>query len=512
MYKILWIDDEIDLLQLYINFLKENGYYVETSYTAKDALPLLKKTNYDVIILDEQLPGIDGLTFLKEIRKVNILTPIIMLTKSEDERHINEAIAFNVSNYLIKPINPKQLLSALKKITEQEKLTTERTIKEYHIEFNQTIQAINRAQNITDWINIYNKLVYYSIELQKINEENSQELLDIQFKEANNVFSKFVKNNYLNWINDNEIIMSHNILQKKFIPFLRENNKVLLLVIDNLRYDHLVYIIPLLSKIFNIQKNIYISILPTATSYSRNALFAGLMPSEIEKIYPNLWISELEDENKNQYEEKLFTTFLNRNGIKENFFFKKILNLQESNQLVQEINNLYNKHRFGVIVINFIDILSHSQPQVKAVKELTYKNFSFRSLIYTWFEYSNIYKIMKFCKENNINIFLTTDHGSIQVENPIKILGEKNITTNLRYKYGRNIKYPKEEVFVINEPKKAYLPQEYSAGEYIFAISNTFFAYVNNFSYYVNVFKNTYQHGGVSLEEMFIPYCYMICN
>lgn len=508
--KILWVDDEIDLLKSYILFLEEKGYSVTPAYNGVDALKILNEKNFDVLILDEYMPGIDGLTLINDLRKTNKQIPIIMLTKNEEEKIIENALASNIADYLIKPVNPKQLLSSLIKVTNIEKLQQEKTLSDYQKEFNKITASINLASSVEDWVSIYKSIVFFDIELQKINEPNSIELINAHYKEANVAFSKFVKNNYLKWFtNDFSLPMSQNLLQQKFFPFLKNNKKTLLLVIDNLRYDHLLFIQPLILKYFIVDVNIYISILPTATAYARNALFSGLMPSEIYKLYPNLWVNENEDELKNQYEQELFHRLCVRNGIKDNFFFRKIITTEDNKQLINEINGLLNNYKFGVIVYNFIDILTHSQPQSKPVKEMSSNNFSYRNLIYSWFEYSSLYQILKICSENNFNIFLTTDHGSVMIENPIKIVGEKNISTNLRYKYGKNIKYPEKEVFVVNNPLKAFLPQISSAGEYIFATSNDFFAYANNYNQYVNFYKNTYQHGGISLEEMLIPYCYL---
>ncbi|MCX7954134.1 MAG: response regulator [Bacteroidales bacterium] len=510
--KILWVDDEIDMLKSYLIFLEEKGYSVTPVYNGIDALKILNEQIFDVIILDEHMPGIDGLTLTSEIHKTYKNIPIIMLTKNEEENIIENAIASHIVDYLIKPVNPKQLLSSLKKITDTEKLQQEKTLSDFYREFKKILNSINYAQTIEDWLSIYRNIVFYDIELQKINDTNSLELIEAQYKEANNAFSKFVKNNYLTLlINDtnNSIVMSQNILQRKFFPFLKHNNKAILLLIDNLRYDHLLFIQPLISKYYNVETNLYFSILPTATAYARNSIFSGLMPSEIQKLYPNLWIDETEDDLKNQYEQELFNRLCIRNGIREKFFFKKIVTTDDSRRLLNEINGLLNNFNYGVIIYNFIDILTHTQPQSKPVKEMSSNNFSYRNLIYSWFEYSSLYQIIKICSENNFSIFLTTDHGSVRIESPIKILGEKNITTNLRYKYGKNIKYPEKEVFIISNPSKAFLPQTTVAGEYIFATNNDFFAYINNYNQYVKFYRNTYQHGGISLEEILVPFSYL---
>jgi CheY-like chemotaxis protein len=509
LIRILWVDDEIDLLKPYIIFLKNKGFDVFSVSNGNDALTLIHKEPFDIIILDENMPGLSGLQVLDDVKKTNPHLPVIMVTKSEEENIMEGAIGANIADYLIKPVNPNQLLLSIKKITEKNRLVSEKSIHQYQTEFNQLSQQIAFAQTLDDWKQIYKKIVYYDLNLQQANDDSMSEIIQLQRKESNYAFCKFIKNNYLQWFeskNDSKPIMSANLLSKRFFPLLSEFNKVFLVVIDNLRFDHWETISSFLFDKFTIETDLYSAILPTATSYARNALFSGLMPSEIEKIFPEIWLNDDDDGLKNQYEEQLFQKQCSRLGIKEPFFFKKIITNQSGKHFLDEFANFATDARLGVMIYNFIDILSHSQTESKTMRELADSDASYRSIVLSWFEHSPLYEIMLKAADMGYTLVVTTDHGSIRVENPVKVIGERAITANLRYKQGRNMNFAAKEVFEIANPSKAFLPKTNISASYIFSINNDYFVYPNNYNQFVNHFRNTYQHGGVSMEEMLIPY------
>lgn len=508
-FKILWVDDEIDLLTPYFHFLNQKGYDLSSVSNGTDAIELISSNNYDLVILDEHMPGLDGLHVLDEIKKIKPFLPIIMVTKSEEENIMNSAIGSNIVDYLIKPVNPNQLLLSIKKITDKSRLVSEKSLQQYQNEFNQLSQEIAFAKKLNDWKNIYKKLVYYEQQLEETGNYSMLPVLASQKNEANNIFSKYISNNYLNWFSEksNELpLMSANLLLKKFFPLAKKEKKIVLILIDNLRFDHWNAI----SKFFYtdcfVNTDLYISILPTTTSYARNAIFSGLMPSEIEKIYPDIWKNDDDEGLKNLYEEDLFKKQCHRLGLTEHFFFKKIIKNHDGKSFFENINDTLKKFSKGIIIYNFIDILSHSQTESNTIRELASTDQAYRSIVVSWFEHSPLYDIMKKLIEEEYTLFVTTDHGSIRIDNPVKVIGERNLNTNLRYKQGRNLNYPAKEVFVIKDPAKAYLPRTMVTASYIFAMKNDFFVYPNNYNQYVKLYKNTFQHGGISMDEMLIPY------
>ena len=505
---ILWVDDEIDLLKPHILFLENKGYNVFTSNNGNEALDILKTNPFDIVFLDEQMPGISGIETLGFIKSAHPNIPVIMITKSEEEKIMEDAIGSNISDYLIKPVNPNQILLCLKKNLENKKLISEKTAFDYQQEFRGIGLKLSENLNTEQWIKIYKKLVYWELELEKSNDSGMIEVLKLQKEEANNAFSKFIEKNYFKWLHnmsDDIPIMSHTLVKKKLFPLLKTNKPVFFLVIDNFRYDQWKTFQPVLEEYFRVVKDeIYYSILPTTTQYARNALFAGLMPSEIEKKYPKYWVNETDNKGRNEYENELFSENLKRFGINIKHSYNKVTNLNVGKKLVDTLPNLL-KNKLNIIVYNFIDMLSHARTEMEIIRELANDESAYRSLTFSWFEHSHLFQIIKFISENNAELIITTDHGSIRTYYPVKVVGDKSTNTNLRYKIGKSLNYNKKEVFEVVNPDDAYLPKNFVSAKYIFAKKNNFFAYPNNYNYYVNYYKNTFQHGGISLEEMLIP-------
>ncbi|NVO19387.1 MAG: PglZ domain-containing protein [Bacteroidetes bacterium] len=509
---ILWADDEIDLLKPHILFLRDKGYEVVTTNNGDEAIDILKTRPFDIVFLDENMPGLSGIETLSLIKKSYPNLPVIMITKSEEEHIMEDAIGSSISDYLIKPVNPKQILLSVKKNLDNKRLISEKTTHAYQQQFRNIGMEISNRLNHEEWTEVYKNLVFWELELEKSTDSSISEVLLQQKNEANQVFCKFVENNYVDWVNgksQNKPVQSQSLLREKVFPLFQENQQMFMILIDNMRYDQWKILQPIIEEYYRVEKDeLYYSILPTTTQYARNSLFSGLMPSEIEKKYPKYWVNEDEEGTKNQYESELLGEQLKRFGKDVKYSYTKILNLTAGRKLVETLPNLLG-NKFNVIVYNFVDMLSHARTEMEVIRELADDEPAYRSLTLSWFEHSPLMDIIKFLADKKINIMLTTDHGSVRVNNPVKVIGDRNTNTNLRYKIGKSLNYDKREVFEIRNSSDAFLPRSGVSSSFIFCRRDEFFAYPNNYNYYVNYYKNTFQHGGLSMEEMMVPIVYL---
>ena len=505
---ILWADDEIDLLKPHTLFLEAKGYRVVTANNGNDAIDLIRKRHFDIVLLDEQMPGLSGVETLNRIKALNNDLPVVMITKSEEESIMEDAIGSKISDYLIKPVNPNQILLSLKKNLENKRLISEKTSSVYQQEFRNIGMSLSDNLSYQEWVEVYKKLVYWELELEKSKDGSMSEILVMQKQEANHLFGKFIEKNYISWLNGTEKnppMLSHNLLKNKVFPEIKENGSTFLILIDNLRYDQWKMLQPIISEYFKIEnEELYFSILPTATQYARNAMFAGLMPSDIEKRFPQLWLNDEDEGGKNMNEAEFLAEHLKRLGKNIKHSYHKITNFNNGKKLVETIPNLFS-NQFNAIVYNFVDTLSHARTEVEVIRELADDEPAYRSLTVSWFEHSPLFEMLKIIAEKKGRIIITTDHGTIKVNEASKLVGDRNTNTNLRYKQGKSLDYVKKDVFEIRNPSEAHLPKTHISTVFVFAKEDKFFAYPNNYNHYVSYYKNTFQHGGISLEEMVIP-------
>ncbi len=506
--RILWADDEIIMLKPHIIFLEEKGFDVVAVNSGSEALEQLSEGHFDIVFLDEQMPGLSGIEVLDKMKELQPNLPVVMITKSEEESIMEEAIGSNIADYLIKPVKPSQILLSLKRNLENKKLVSEKATQNYQQEFREISMRLQDRLSFSEWTEVYKKLVYWDIELEKSDDEGISEILNMQLNEANTAFSKFYERNYYDWLygrSDEKPVMSHTLVKEKLFPHLGTDRKVFLLLIDNLRYDQWKIIEPMMLEYFRVEEDaLYYSILPTTTQYARNALFAGLMPLEIRKHYPRFWKDEEDEGTKNQFESELFGEQLQRYGKKIRYSYHKILRQEEGRKLAENIANLM-EYDLNVIVYNFVDMLSHARTEMEIIRELADDEPAYRSLMRSWFEHSSLFEILKYLSDKNVKILITTDHGSVRVQNPVKIVGDRTVNTNLRYKYGKSLNYNPREVFEMKDPEQFFLPKLNVSTRWVFARSSDFFAYPNNYNYYVRYYSNTFQHGGISMQEVMIP-------
>jgi len=504
-YNILWADDEIDLLKPHILFLENKGYDITPVVSGPEAIEACEQNYFDVIFLDENMPGMTGLETLNNLKNISPDVPVVMITKSEEEHIMEEAIASKIADYLIKPLNPNQILLSVKKILDNKRLVTERTNMGYQQDFRNLSMAFNEQLNHEEWADIYKKLIFWDIE---IGQGEMAEILDTQISEANANFAKYITNHYEYWLNDpdeDRPLLSHELMRKKIFPELADGKPLFFILIDNLRFDQWKIISKRVNEYYNINaEETYYSILPTTTAYARNAIFSGMLPMEMEKYHNDIWVGEDEEEGKNNYEEQFLERQLKRAKLNVKFSYNKIKNLSQGKALADSIYDYLNNN-LNVIVYNFVDMLSHARTEMEVIRELAPDESAYRSLTSSWFEHSPLLEILKKLADKDVRVIITTDHGTVRVKRPFKIIGDRNTNTNLRFKVGKNLGFEENKVYVVRNPERIHLPRLNVSSTYVFAIEDYFFAYPNNYNHYVKYYNDTFQHGGLSLEEMIIP-------
>lgn len=508
---LLWVDDEVELLRAHILFLQKKGYDVVTVSNGYDAVEMCAERSFDLVLLDEMMPGLSGLETLQRIKEAAPALPVVMVTKSEEEDIMNQAIGAKIADYLIKPVNPSQILLTLKKNIHRKEIVAEVTESGYQQDFQKIAMSIMECRSWDDWTDIYRRLVHWELELSTADSQ-MQEMLAMQKEEADGGFAKYIRNNYMRWMDslapgvrdEARPLLSPEVFKTTVFPAVDAGEKVFLIVLDNFRYDQWRMLSAELADAFDIDEQLYCSILPTATQYARNAIFSGLMPHDIERMFPDLWVDEDEDEGKNVNEEPLIRTQIERYRRRDTFSYYKVSDSAAAERYMQRYNELQ-RNDINIVVFNFIDMLSHARTESKMVRELANTESAYRSITLSWFRHSAISDLFKLLAQSDYRIVVTTDHGSVRSRKPVKIIGDRNTNTNLRYKLGKNLAYDSKDLFVIKDPRRAHLPSPNVSTSYVFATGDSFFAYPNNYNYYVSYYRDTFQHGGVSLEEMVVP-------
>jgi CheY-like chemotaxis protein len=507
--KILWVDDEIESLTSQVMFLENKGYEVKTITNGFDAVEYVRDNIVDVVLLDETMPGITGLQTLQQIKELKTNLPVVLITKNEAENLMDEAIGSQISDYLIKPVNPNQVWLSLKKLIDNKRLVAEKTTSAYQQQFRSLFTALNSNPNYNEWMEIYRKLVYWELEMKKSDSPEMQEVFQAQKTEANTEFFKFISRNYAGWVNPKSAdapIMSHNLMKFKVFPHLEKGVPLFFVLIDNLRFDQWKTIQPIFAESFRIhEEETFYAILPTATQYARNAIFAGMMPVDIEKKFPIQWKNDDEDGGKNMFEEEFFKGLLKSSGKADlKYSYTKITNNHDGQKLVDNIHNMLDND-MNVIVYNFVDMLSHARTEMEVLKELAGDETSYRSITESWFTHSPLHQALRKIADKKLTMIVATDHGSVRVNTPAKVIGDKQTTSNLRYKHGRNLNYEPKEVLAFRDPREAGLPVPNVNSSFIFAKGDLYLCYPNNYNHFANYYRNTFQHGGISLEEMIVP-------
>jgi CheY-like chemotaxis protein len=507
-YNILWADDEIELLKPHILFLNKKGYDIVPVTSGTEAIESCEENHFDVIFLDENMPGMTGLETLGHIKDIQPNVPVIMITKSEEEHIMEEAIASKIADYLIKPLNPNQILLSVKKLLDNKRLVSERTNLNYQQDFRNISMAFSENLDHEEWADVYKKLVYWELEINSTGQNDMSEVLEMQKNEANLNFTRFIKENYEDWLNDPDVdrpVLSHDLMRKKVFPALSSDVPLFFIVIDNLRYDQWRAIQGTIFEYFNLEKEeSYYSILPTTTAYARNAIFSGMLPSQMDKYHPDIWRGEDEEEGKNKFEEEFLSRQIRKHKLDIRWSYQKIKNISQGKNLADNIGNLANNN-LNVIVYNFVDILSHARTEMEVIRELAPNERAYRSLTKSWFLHSPLLNMLIKIAERPAKVIITTDHGTIRVKKPFKIVGDRNTNTNLRFKLGKNLGFEEDKVYVVRKPENIHLPKLNVSSTYVFSVEDYFFAYPNNYNYYVKFYVDTFQHGGLSMEEMIIP-------
>jgi CheY-like chemotaxis protein len=505
--KILWVDDEIEMLKPHILFLEGRGYTTTGCNNGQDALDMIEAHSYDVILLDENMPGLNGLETLVEIKNKKPNIPVVMITKNEEEQIMEDAIGSKISDYLIKPVNPNQILLSLKKLLNQKNLVAEKTTQSYQQEFGKIAQSLMDLNTYEDWIAYFKKLMYWELELESLEDSSLFVIFETQMKEANTQFAKFITKNYPKWMQGQRApVLSHTVFDKYVVPELQEHQPTLLVLIDNLRYDQWKTIAPELRTLFTLEEEqTYFSILPTATQYARNAFFSGLTPLEIERRFPQWWKNDSDEGGKNVYEKELLEAHWKRLNLSRPISYHKITQLQQSQQLIKNLQN-HTHEGLTTVVYNFVDMISHAKTEMEVIKELAPDNKAYRSITQSWFKNSPLKEVLKKAAALGFKVLLTTDHGTINVGHPSQVVGDRETSLNLRYKTGRSLSYESKEVLECKDPHSFQLPAVSMNSPFVFAKGDYYFVYKNNYNHFVNFFKNTFQHGGVSMEEMIIPF------
>ena len=509
-FRVLWIDDNIDELRSHILFLGQKGYEVEGATNGRDGLALLNEKNFDAVLLDEMMPGMGGLETLEEIRKTHEHVPVIMITKSEAEDLMTKAIGRRIDDYLVKPVSPLQIMAALKKQVEAHKITEQQVTRDYLSHFQAVGDRVATAESPADWEGIYNDLVTWGMDLFRYSDHGLLATQDEQISAANLALGKYVREHYKDWVqgSDGAPMMSPNLYEARIEPEVQKSDQVLWITIDCMRMDQWRMVEPLLEPYYHMERSQYWSMLPTATPYARNAMFAGLWPLDIAKKFPKLWHDGQHDESsRNAHEDKLLAAQLERldSPAAGSMRYFKISDARDTDSLRRDFSSLGNV-RLVAGVYNFLDIMAHGRSQNSILKELAPDEAAFRTLMRTWFEHSSLFEVLKAAARRGATTIVTTDHGSMFSRRATKIRGNRDASSNVRYKFGDNLTVEDKRVMLMKNPADYQLPPNSAIETYAVTTENYYLVYPTNYHEYERLYRDSFQHGGISLEEMICPF------
>lgn len=503
--RILWADDEIDQLKAHILFLKDKGFDIHPVTNGSDAVDMVVNREFDLVFLDEQMPGMDGLQTLERIKDIAPLLPVVMITKSEEESIMEDAIGRHISDYLIKPVNPNQILLTVKRVLERRRIQSETASQRFLGRFGQLSRMVEEADTRTEWIEIYRQLLRWEHELKE-GDDTLQDILAEQFKQANAAFSRFVVRNYRGWLDGKEKpVLSPDIFPNYVFPLLDRDRPVVFILIDCMRFDQWMEFERHLSPLFQIDTDFYYSILPTATPYSRNAIFSGLYPSRIREAHPDLWEDDTDENSLNRHEEELLGRQLQRHRLPHSFRYRKVLTAQDGRKSLTQLSESL-QVPLSAFVYNFVDTLVHSRSDSDVLRELAPDARAFRSVADSWFQHSTLFQLFRELAAREVTVVVTTDHGSIRAMRDTLVYGDRHASVSLRYKHGRGLKAEDpSSVFTIDRPRDYLLPQSPQINSYLIALEDHYFVYPTQYHKYQNKYRDTFQHGGISMEEMILP-------
>jgi hypothetical protein len=446
------------------------------------------------------------LTTLEEIKDIEPHLPVVMVTKSEEESLMEDAIGSKIDDYLVKPVNPSQILLVIKRLLDSKKIISSSSMRRYVQEINKFNQQLYGPMQPEDWHTAARLIAEWNLEMDESTDEGLKQTHEGTKKEWNNEFTKYILNSYQKWLHtDKRPRLSPDVTAEFVVPPLKQKKKTLFVVVDCMRLDQWMLIEPLVAEFCNVQRDYYFAILPTATPFARNSLYAGLFPDDINKAYPDLYAT-MDEGSLNRDEDRLFSDNLARNGLRfENQMkYVKVYDNSEGEALAKRASDFFESPAV-TFVFNFLDILTHGRSSNVILKEIAGTEAAFRTLMRSWFVHSPLYTILQTFIQRGFHIVVTSDHGSVLCRQGTMAHGRRSTSTNLRYKYGDNLNSDPKDSLLIKKPDQWRLPKFTLATTYIIAKDDYYFVYPNNYNEMVRQFQNSFQHGGISLEEMVVP-------
>ena len=505
--RILWVDDEVELLEPHLLFLRQRDYQVDTASHGDDALELIRREPYDLVLLDEQMPGRRGLEVLEELRKEAPHVRVVMVTKSEEDQTMQEAIGRQVDDYLVKPASPRQVLSVVTRLLQGSRLQQQLAAQDFAGRFAELSQDKDRAEHWRDFFRLYSELVDWELRLEDAGESGLVDSVRALRVDLRREFGGHVRVEYPRWLRaepDGRPTLSTDVVRRWLLPRIGDG-PVIFMIIDCLRLDQWRAMKALLTDVFEIDEDLYSSILPTATPYSRNALFSGKYPDQIAERYPDWWARD--EGSLNAFEDELFTRHLKElTGRDVGVVYEKVFTDAQAGELEARVRNAFKTDSVISLVFNFVDLLIHGRSDSNLLMEVARDVPALRALTRQWFERSAALRILREAAAEGVEVVLTTDHGSILCERPVTVFARRDATDNLRYKFGQDLRAEEPDaVMAVNDETELRFPAGSLATNYLIGLEDYFFVYPTKLREYQARYKNSFLHGGISPEEMILP-------